>query len=219
MDLSRISDTPCPAGAIGIAVNSNPAQPQHSGLLFEHRSGAVMLCDFMNHENLAVRQVPPDYFWTPVRLTEHQVAQVAAFIQLVVQAHASGRRLSYSFMYSADAFDVTGSLRQGVPGLTCATFIVAIFERLKLSLIDASTWRERKEEDQAARMAFIAGIVQTADEATVIRLMAEKPDFRIKPYEVCGAATHYKYPVGFIVAKRLASEVSTKIKNWRPKPP
>jgi hypothetical protein len=205
MDVYRVSAAPCPQGAIAIAINPDKT---HTGVVFEDQAGNVRLCDFMSERRLAVRQTPPEYFWTQVSLRPAEVEQISAFVEMVID-HARARPLPYSFMYTRDAFDVTGGIRDGA-GLTCVTFIVAIFERLKLPLVDVVTWKARPDEDEAFRATYLKEVAQREPEVAG-RLMLEQAPFRIKPTEICGAAGGGNYPVRFARAIKLSKTLTDLI--------
>ena len=162
---------------------------------------------------LRVRDLPADFFWTIVALLPNEIEPVAEFIEMVVEHHKH-RPIPFSFIYKEDSFDVTGRIRGG-SGMTCATFILAIFERFQMPLVDVKTWRKRPVEDRKFQDAVIEGASQNQfiDSGTISNLLDEKPNFRIKPAEVCGAAAHGKYPVNFNLARKLADEVYQIIRD------
>lgn len=212
MNLHSTEYNPCPTDIIGVALSPDRQSP-HCGLVYTTTDGGVRLCELRRHHDLNVREVPPDYFWTPVKLRPAEVFQIAAFVDLVIAHHAS-RPLPYSFVYTQDAFDVTGTIRDGA-GLTCATFVLAIFDRLKIYIVNAKTWKERKREDQAFRDSIINYYIRIRNDADVaMHLVAEVPKCRIKPGEVCGAAADDKYPVNFSKAVALEAEVYKLIARY-----
>jgi hypothetical protein len=164
-------------------------------------------------DTLEVRDVPARYFWALVRLEPHEVLAVCEFIELIVEKR---RRVPwpYSFIYNPEGFDATGQLRSGV-GLTCATFIVGIFERLKLSIVDLTTWRERRVQDTKFRDRIIQAASENGMAHMAARLMAEKPNFRLKPWELCASATANKYPVKFVQVTKLGKTATKLIRRAR----
>jgi hypothetical protein len=137
------------------------------------------------------------------------ILQVSEFVELVVEQHKA-HPLPYSFLYATDGFDVTGQIRSGV-GVTCATFIVNIFDRLQLHLVDLRTWRRRPKQDAAFRRRIVGYAKSTGNPHLAERLSAEHESFRVKPWEVYGSATHSQYPVRFYQAKKLAQLLSKLI--------
>src|SRR5262249_17026282 len=117
-------------------------------------NGAIKLCDFKWENFLAVRDVPDDFLWVKVALEDYEVLQIAEFVEFVIRQHHRNQPAPYSFIYGRDAFDITGRLRPGV-GLTCATFIVGIFDHLNLYVVDLTSWRPRPRQDSAFRQRII----------------------------------------------------------------
>ena len=111
-------------------------------------------------DDLNVGAPPQEYFWAAVRLEREEVFQGSEFIEFVVEQHNKRRLpLPYSFVYTPDAFDVTGSIRRGA-GVTCATFAINIFDRLRLRIVDLSTWRARPKQDSRFREGIIRMAIQ-----------------------------------------------------------
>lgn len=205
MLLNRFSEVACPADLIAVAINRNNKEP-HCGIVYPDAAGQVLMCDMQFEHQLGLRRPPNDYIWVPVRLEPEEVIQIAEFVELVIEQHRL-HPLRYSFSYAPDGFDVTGRLRDGV-GVTCATFIVNIFDRLRLTFVDMGTWRSRPVQDSAFRERIVRYAVECGNLALARRLLAEHQAFRLKPWEVCGSATHNRYPVKFRQATKLAKVVS-----------
>lgn len=206
MEIHEVSDRPCPPQTIGIATNNNSGE-QHCGVIYTSASGAVRLCDLKWEDFLAVRDVPNDYLWVKVALEEYEVVLISEFVEFIIRQHHRRLPIPYSFLYGRDAFDVAGRLRTGV-GLTCATFIVGIFDRFKLFIVDLTSWRARPTQDAAFRNRIIKSAEANGYLLVAARLRAESPDFRLKPWELCSSATHPRYPVKFRQATKLAKTMS-----------
>ncbi len=211
LEVRRVGDTPCEGETIGIVIKGDR---RHCGIAYPTDSGNHELCDLLTDRVLKSRPIPVDHYWSPVSLRPGEVSAVAAFIERILESHAS-KALTYSLIYTANAFDVKGALIRG-DGLTCATFVVAVFERLSLPIIVPSTWRARPKEDLAFQDEFLANAIRDKPKRRIspeaaMRIAQEKPNFRVKPDEVCGAAASGKYPVKFNAAIKLAKEVAAII--------
>lgn len=205
MELRRFSQLSCPAGIIAIAINGNNAEP-HCGIVYTNAAGATILCDMQYEHTLVVRQVPDHYFLAKVQLDAQEVLQIAEFVEFVIERHKA-TPLPYSFIYSPNGFDITGRIRNGV-GCTCATFIVYIFDHFLFQIVDLRTWKVRPKQDAAFRERIINVAIANGQQMFAARLMAERADFRLKPWELCGSGTHSRYPVRFRQATKLAKTVS-----------
>lgn len=208
LDVKRVGDAACEGHIIGIVIKANT---RHCGIAYPAESGTHEICDLLADKVLLSRPIPVDDYWAPVALSPAEVSAVAAFIERILESHAT-KAVTYSLIFTANAFDVKGAIARG-DGLTCATFIVAVFERLSLPLVVPSTWRARPKEDQAFQDEYLRGAINDPNPKrrisaeAAMRIAQEKPNFRIKPAEVCGAAASGKYPVKFSSAVTLAKEV------------
>jgi hypothetical protein len=162
--------------------------------------------------NLGVRQLPDEFFWTTVKLDPQEVLQIAVFVELVIEREKT-YPLPYSFIYTPDGFDAAGRISQGV-GFTCATFVVAIFDRLKFHVVDLASWRVRPKQDARFRDRIIRLANKLGYNELAARLKTEPYDFRLKPWELCGSAAHNRYPVRFCQAKKFAKVVSKLVRKY-----
>jgi hypothetical protein len=221
-DVSRQGELKCPADVIAVAIDP---PMRHCGVVYgnDDGSGTTALCDFQNDLVLTKRSVPDHYFWAVVELAPHEVDAVAALVELILAQHMT-RPLPYSVRYHPNSFDLLGQFQAGA-GFTCATFVVGVFEALKLDLIDVKTWKARPAEDEAFKLEFLSNNfynlrqLPTISAESAQRLASEKMDFRIKPGEVCGAASAGKRPVNFESAKKAALRVAATIKKKQPSIP
>jgi hypothetical protein len=97
----------------------------------------------------------------------------------------------------------------GSVGLTCATFVLAVFGAAHIPLVDLSGWRRRPEDDarhEALLLDMERGLpdlnVSPADPSHIARVRAELPCIRVRPEEVAGAALFSDRPVGFELAEQ-----------------
>lgn len=79
------------------------------------------LCGLLADRILKSRPIPPDHYWSPVAPSPGEAATVAAFIEQILEAHAA-KPITYSLIYTAQAFDVSGAIARG-DGFKCATFM------------------------------------------------------------------------------------------------
>jgi hypothetical protein len=201
MELNDVSDTPCPKGIIAVAINDEVDHP-HCGIIFTYDDRDVVMCDMQWEDALAVRGVPQNYYWAKVPLKETQIAYVSQVLDMAIDQHHN-KPVAYSTVFTPQGFDAIGRLINGA-GITCATFIVNIFERARLPMLVPSTWKSRPKQDAAFRER-IAEIAEARGEfALARRIRAERAAFRIKPSEVYGSARHSQHPVKYIQAVKFA---------------
>jgi hypothetical protein len=138
------------------------------------------------------------------RLEDLDVLKIMVFIDFLIARNATSL-MSYSFTYPWDGFDAAGQLLRGA---TCATFVSAIFDRFKFSIVDLTSWRVRPIQDAKFRQKIIEHAQMHGYWLAAARLMQEPEGFRLKPWELFGSITHTRYPVKFCQAKKLAKTVN-----------
>lgn len=112
----------------------------------------------------------------------------------------------------------TGKVIPGKPGkgLTCATFILALFDTYRIRLLDEIQWPANANQ---AWQNYIYELM--CDERSRVpedHREALKNDIggsrRFTPAEVVGASTENSWPVGFKKARRLAEKVAAEIRPF-----
>ncbi len=88
-------------------------------------------------------------------------------------------------------------------GLSCVTFVLAIFQTFKIRLIDASTWPQNRPEDLKAQQNLIEWLIKNnkATPEHIKDVREESGCLRVRPEEACGAGCHKLMPVKFMYAE------------------
>jgi hypothetical protein len=194
-----------------IAVRSVDSKQRHIGVLHrEDGSSEVMLLHLAWHHDLRDQLPGPNYLWIDTPISGQRLRQVAAICRKVWRSNQ--RAVPYAFSAPNDCFDhVTGRFLLGPTryGLTCVSFVLAVFEAAGLRLIQYEAWRARVEDREWQEM-----IVQhletgnppaSADHIAAVR--TEIGSARYRPEEVAGAATMSQIPVDFQTACQLGEQV------------
>lgn len=79
--------------------------------------------------------------------------------------------------------------------------------------MDLATWKTRPNQDAAFRQRIVGYAMQSDKPELARRLEAERDAFRVKPWEVCGSATHNRHPVKFRQAVKLAKIVTKLVRR------
>jgi hypothetical protein len=105
-------------------------------------------------------------------------------------------------------------------GLTCASFIVLVFDSVHLSIIDEQTWPIDRPEDAQWRERIIALLVATAMPAErALRIKDSQSEARVRPEEIAGAFVQTPWPVEFHKAATVAREIVAELEEVIPRPP
>lgn len=135
--------------------------------------------------------------WATPEAEPEKLSVVRGHCRRIWKRYRDTRKFPYALAWCKSDFDQRGQLRlgDGSQGLTCATFILAVFRAAGIELVDESTWPIRQVED----MKFIASIQGWAQPQHVALLQAEvlRGVKRIHPHEVLGACAISPIPAGF----------------------
>ncbi|MEQ1571873.1 MAG: hypothetical protein ABMA64_39970 [Myxococcota bacterium] len=111
----------------------------------------------------------------------------------------------------ASTFDLSGRLvlAPGSRGLTCATFVMAVFRTSGVELVDEDEWPIRVDDDRGW-LQVIAGFAR-ADHLAVLQEQVEEGVARVHPHELLGACTLSPLPVDFSRVPAAAAQVVAKL--------
>lgn len=98
----------------------------------------------MWHFRLECTRPDPSYFWIPPHIDDRVLTSLAGWVEVIHERNQSGA-VPFSINYTGRYFSESGDLIRGElgEGLTCATFVLAVFSDFSLPLVDVTTWRGR----------------------------------------------------------------------------
>jgi hypothetical protein len=131
----------------------------------------------------------------------------------------SNQMIPYGIAFSKSYFDEREELvlEPGEHGLTCATFVIAVFRRAGIILLDVEAWTFREEDvdwknavieiqrDHLAQGRF------NITQAHVDNLLAENKFSRFRPEEVAASTRVMPMPGEETVVRKLGQEVRSKL--------
>ncbi|MBI1826972.1 MAG: hypothetical protein HY287_08305 [Planctomycetes bacterium] len=204
---------------VAIALKETYPTQRHIGILHRNReTNQVLLLDLAWH--LKLRNDPPedDYIWVDPPISPREATQVAMICRKVWRANRR-RKVPYGFSAPNDSFDEETSEFLVGPtkfGLTCATFVLAIFHHAGLVLIDRETWVHRND-DTIFQQQVIRALAEggTASKEHISHLESEVGCIRIRPEEVGSASAQSPWPVKFMDAVRLAEQILNLLNSLR----
>ncbi len=138
---------------VGIAiktVDSNALQ-NHIGLLYKFDSVVPHLLHLAWHKNLRADNQPNDsYLWLDLGefFTDMDRAIICAHVKKVADANESNA-IPYGFDAGGQLIDPeTGCFRKNIKavGLTCATFVLEVFESCGYKLVDLLSWQKNDKQ-------------------------------------------------------------------------
>ncbi len=197
-------------GYSAIAIKSVDSDQCHIGIL--HREGdQVLLLDLAWHCDLRNNPPSSSYLWIKPDVPELRMRQVAARCRQVWRSNEG--TLPYALSPPSDCFDVqTGAFLLGPTrhGLTCSSFVLAIFETAGLSLVDYETWPTERPGDQEWQERVVGALENSGTCVSAEHLETVKNEIgavRYRPEDVAGAATASPLPADFSVAVERARKI------------
>lgn len=146
--------------------------------------------------------------WITPQLHELEASSLAARCRTVATKYPDGG-LPYGFYYAGGLFGGDGTLQLGSEqlGLTCATFVLALFKSVGIELLDLGSWKPRRKGDQAFREGIVADLRRRGYHEHADAIQYEPECGRYRPTEVAGAAVEKARPVVFVRALELAKVI------------
>ncbi len=137
--------------SIGILIGrsdpiNNPLQ-FHCGIVFRS-DNKINVLHLEWHHSLSVSENISEftnYIYVKSKLIGFTQQAVSAMCRLIVKKK-SENKIPYALRYKGGSFSNTGILKleETEFGLTCATFVLAVFKSCSISLIDILNWSERE---------------------------------------------------------------------------
>lgn len=193
---------------IGLAIRATE-WGQHAGILYQHE-GQARLLHLAFHHLLQDEVATPPYRWVQINLDPVNKIVLSALVSRIAN---KAPLIPYGFNSDGVCFDdQTGDL-VACPagrGLTCATFILAVFSLYAFDLVDMSTW-ESRAEDEIWKEQIVSLLEQHAPAEHVQAVREDRNAPRFRPDEVVGASTHELWPVEFQTAQALAEQIRREL--------
>jgi len=176
---------------VAIKETDRATEQRHTGLYYKlSPTEPTQLCHLAWHFRLT-NEVANDanYIWIESDLNETVKKQIVAYIDNILEA-GTNTPIPYSFNDFNGSFDPnTGAFIKTAAGegLTCATFILAIFQTMQRPLVQEATWNNRPQDIQwQARMVNL--LTQHGAHPThVTALQTSIGAIRFRPEEVAAA--------------------------------
>lgn len=165
----------------------------HAGLLYKRKE--QVNCLHLGNDNDLKDRWRWGRIWASPNVDPEKLFAVAAWCHRILHTYnkthgqPGALRFPYGIKFSQSQFvttrggDIGLMLGPGSDGLTCATFILAVFNAVGLKLINEASWPSRKDADRAWVMSTFSDSEQKK------RLLAEIESgaIRIRPDEVMAA--------------------------------
>ncbi len=204
---------------LGVALKQQFGGNQnHIGILYKPEDALpAMLLHLAFHHRLQndIASGKEGYIWLDCGLHPLNKSSMSAYCALLAKNNPPDS-ISYGFDLSGKCFDpITAKWQPSSEntGLTCATFIVEIFDTLGHKLIDLDTWPQR-DEDQEWQKDILNLIKQSLPEGDpYIRAQMENiGNIRIRPEEAGASIACDSIPIAFDECMPLANQIQDALR-------
>jgi hypothetical protein len=178
----------------------------HAGIIYRDVDGEVFMLELRGPNELHREACRPSVGWTIPTLKREELRLVAQMCDLVWTVHRANQDIPYDIEYTRDGrFNAnTGQLELGgkLKGLTCATFVLAVFNSFNIQLLELDSWQIRPDDIEWQH--WIAECFQDPG------LAAKSPCLRYRPEEVVGVGLADSVPptgIPFQIGQELGVEI------------
>lgn len=201
---------------VAVAIAVARVGQQHTGILHkEEVLDEVRLAHLAWHNQLKNSQPKDAYLWIDPQIPTRRARQAAARCRQILRANNRG--IPYAFSPPNDSFDhQTGSFLFGPTraGLTCASFVLAVFDSAGIRLADYATWPQQRAGDVEWQQFIIEQLEEDEAEADHIAFVrSEVGAVRYRPEDVAGCAAAEQLPCPFSIAEPLSQEILTQLRS------
>jgi hypothetical protein len=200
--------------SIAIAIKEVAPGRWHTGILFRDEDEPLVgrFLHLAFHWDLRNNVAGVRESWVEVDLDDELKSSIAAMCRNIWLQNEIGQRIGYGPRHTMARFNPDGVLNNGGDcGLTCATFVHALFRDAGALLLDLASWPERPDDE-----AFKAWVVEElgtrgVDDEYIQRVRAEPRSARLRPPEVAGAGAVSSRPASFVQARVAADEIEVAL--------
>lgn len=196
---------------VAVLIGESGVDQRHIGIFHRSADSGSALLHLAWHCRLQNDAALPDYMkvWIAPRFTPRRLVQVAALCRRIWRKNDEGG-IPYAFSNPSGAFDVaTGEILLGPTqfGLTCASFVFAVFDAAGLKLAQYETWPVDRVGDQEWQEKIIALLEDKAEPAHIEHLRTEIGAVRYRPEEVAAASALAPPEAEFNEASSLGKQI------------
>jgi hypothetical protein len=215
--LFEVAKQPIDNGHFVVLLIGEPAVDQrHVGIWHCAEAGEPRVLHLAWHCRLENEAIVPQYFafWVDPRFPLTRLRQVASYCRRVWRKNEAGG-IPYAFSQPNAALDpATGAILLGptVFGLTCASFVLAVFASAGMPLLDCTTWIAEREGDRQWQEEIVEKLAEHAEAVHIQHIKSEIGTVRFRPEDVAAATILAPPPAVFESAAPLGQQIVARIR-------
>ncbi len=185
-------------GQVGIAVLID-SRTRHVGVLFRRTIesvGKLELLDLADHHCVQCEPPSVKYTWMDVGIEPERQKLVAQLCELIeeeyiLRPNSDRQKIGYAFHYRGETFDPMSGVFVTTDGygLTCATFVLALFASHGVELLHLASWEPRPEDTKWQAQVLAIMERRRVDPKHIAFMKSELGCCRFRPQEVAAAGT------------------------------
>jgi hypothetical protein len=201
---------------VGIVIRTlGPVRQVHIGMLYKIGAGEALNLNLREHLELKNEKPTDSYCWMQIQLDEINRRLLASLCALIGR---KSQPIPYGFTYNGLYLTQAGDYlpRDMGHGLTCATFVMALFETYSIPVLVTNEWGPADLQDQGWQTGMVQQISMRRGEfiAGAIRQFVGHP--RYKPEHVAAGAVDQGRPLGLSDATKMGNRILRDLAKCRP---
>ena len=195
---------------LGVAMRTIGDDGQlHMGLLYRPDAMPSLLLHLRTHFDLRNEEPTAEYRWLQVDLDELNRRAIVGLCELIATSQS---KVPYGFSYNGQYFEPTGNfIEPGFGnGLTCATFVMAVFRTVKIEILKTEEWTTRPE-DITWQRALTAHLRKEWGPFLADGVEKHIGDPRFRPDEVAAGATIDARPLSLEDASNMGQAIRRQL--------
>jgi hypothetical protein len=213
------ADQPVEAGHwVVVAVGEPTSNQRHIGIMHRDRNAHLQFLHLAWHCRLRNDDNRPDYLsvWVAPSVPAERQRSIAAFCRRVWRKHERDG-IPYAFSHPSRSLDpATGAFLIGPSrfGLTCSSFVLAVFHAAGLQLADYESWPVNRDGDREWQLSIIAELeLRQTEQGHIDHLRGEIGAVRFRPEEVAASTAYAPPPVVFQQAEKGGQQILNRIRG------
>ncbi len=196
---------------VAVAIGQTGPGQYHIGLIHREAAAPDVLCLHLAWHCRLKNESAGSLIshWIDMPIPSRRAQQVAARCRQIWKANGASS-IPYGFSHPSDSFDsMSGRFLIGPTrhGLTCASFVLAVFHFAGIPLVQHETWPADRQGDREWQESVLLTLQSSqATPAHIAAVSAEVGAVRFRPTDVAGAATQVP-PVTFDVADAMGARI------------
>lgn len=197
---------------LGVAIRTVQGMQQiHIGLLHKEQNEDAFVLHLRHHLDLRNELAAAPFRWLQIDLHEINRRLLVTLCRLIA---ARAQKIPFGFSYNGLYFTTAGDyiFRDFGQGLTCATFVMAVFATYQIDLLKVAEWTSTADDQlwQTGQASSIRSRFGTFVGDAVAQSIGHP---RFRPEHVAAGAADANRPLGLNDAARLGTRIMRELER------